>query len=1100
MSKFVITFLLLFSATFLAAQDNPKLQKAFDHHNAGELDEALALYSEVIDETPDAIAAVYNRGFIYYNKKDYSKAIPDMKKVLEAIPQQALAAAVIGDCYLNLLDFPAGKSYCKTAYELDSMNVYFTNNFGYALLLTGDAKKARYFTAKVARLFSNEEEYNNLVKGIAEYIDSTLNDASHKELASKELQFLKEEFGRVGPKTYEINSNRVQAHNLEYVQVKPAEAAPFYEKACRLAVDATLPDLIEYNYNNAVYTYEYVNDYKKSLEVSLFVYNSAKQKNLLSIVRKSASNLGKTYKELRDYEKSAQYLEEAVAIGKKLGNMHWVDFDLNELGQVYDFKGDVQKSVAVFNESLELKQKLGNKKDIPTTLNNLGSVYRKMGEFQKSIAAYEECIKLAQQGFSKDDLGLFKNGLGMTYADLGNFEKSLSLLQEALAFEEQQGNEENVNKRISNIGSLYSKMKEYGNALSWFKRSLELSKKLDDADAIGFAHHNVAASYSSLKQHDDAIENYKLAINSFKKINSVIGATLSELALIDVLVKLRQSPDIKEFLSRAEPIIRNENSKHYLIDFLEIKAGFFIRQARWSEVIVALEEAIEITETLRKNAKGEERKTYFGNMLHSYQVLGPVYIHSKVTGSAIKAFNVSELSRSKVLAERLSGNQSVAPPTVQTIQSQLNPNAALLNFFNGDFNMILQVGITKDKIEGFTTWTEDVTTQLVEKYQEEVNVALNNQRGMKLSKPKQDNIFSEKDQAMENLISYYRELLVSTGGAEAHGNLQKANEIGRALFDLLIKPYEPLLVGKDELIIIADGILNYLPFETLIDGNGKYLIEKYNVRYVQSATVLDLINKRNYPAERKPLLAFGGGVYDEVTYSTDMVDTEQELVQLEKATSGKIASRGSLRDSYALLGVAKWINLPGTLNEVQTLGKVVPGSIVISGADVSENKVKALSASGSLSQYKVIHFATHGLVVPAIPELSALVLSQFKAEQGGEDGYLRMQEIENLKLKADYVNLSACETGLGKIYGGEGVVGLTQSFLLAGANGLSVSLWQVADESTSQLMTGMYRLVQEQKITHAKALTEMKRKFIRGEFGELNKNPYFWAPFVYYGR
>jgi CHAT domain-containing protein len=159
-----------------------------------------------------------------------------------------------------------------------------------------------------------------------------------------------------------------------------------------------------------------------------------------------------------------------------------------------------------------------------------------------------------------------------------------------------------------------------------------------------------------------------------------------------------------------------------------------------------------------------------------------------------------------------------------------------------------------------------------------------------------------------------------------------------------------------------------------------------------------------------------------------------------------------------------------------------------------------MSQSGELAKYKVLHFATHGLVCQEMPELSALVLSQFKEEKDGEDGYLRMGEIAQLKLKADFVNLSACETGLGRIYNGEGVVGLTQAFLLAGANGLSVSLWQVADESTAKFMVELYKTAQTNGGNYAEAMTQVKRRFIKGEFGEKYKQPFYWAPFVYYGK
>jgi CHAT domain-containing protein len=108
-----------------------------------------------------------------------------------------------------------------------------------------------------------------------------------------------------------------------------------------------------------------------------------------------------------------------------------------------------------------------------------------------------------------------------------------------------------------------------------------------------------------------------------------------------------------------------------------------------------------------------------------------------------------------------------------------------------------------------------------------------------------------------------------------------------------------------------------------------------------------------------------------------------------------------------------------------------------------------------------------------------------------------MAEIANLDLNAEFVNLSACETGLGSLYSGEGVVGLTQAFLVAGAGGLSVSLWQVADESTMQFMIGLYKLVQDRGLSYHKAMSEMKRSFIKeGKFSR----PFFWAPFVYYGN
>ncbi len=182
-------------------------------------------------------------------------------------------------------------------------------------------------------------------------------------------------------------------------------------------------------------------------------------------------------------------------------------------------------------------------------------------------------------------------------------------------------------------------------------------------------------------------------------------------------------------------------------------------------------------------------------------------------------------------------------------------------------------------------------------------------------------------------------------------------------------------------------------------------------------------------------------------------------------------------------------------DEAEAILTVAPQSLGLKALDFQANR--RLAMSDELSQYRVIHFATHGLLDSKHPELSGLVLSLVDEAGRPQDGFLRLHEIYNLRLNADLVVLSACQTGLGKEVRGEGLIGLTRGFMYAGAPRVIASLWQVDDAATAELMKRFYRVMIQEKLPPAAALRAAQIAMMKKKHWQ---SPYYWGAFVLQGE
>ncbi len=795
------------------------------------------------------------------------------------------------------------------------------------------------------------------------------------------------------------------------------------------------------------------------------------------------NSIGATYSSLKQYDKAIEYYRKALAIAEELGSWRKKAFSamtLSHIGRVYDFWEQYDKAIENFRKALAIDDEIGNKEGISMNLNDIGSVYNSLGQYDKAIENYRKALAIKEENYRKEKIAITLSKIGLLYHSWDKYDKAIENFRKALAIAEELGIKGEIARVLNNIGMVYDLWGQYDKAIDNYRKALAISEELGRKGDIAKTFNNIGIVYKQWEQYDKAIEYYRKALA------------------------------INEELGRKEGIA-------IILDNIGI---YYFELKEYEKAEDNLNKSIEIKDKLRLTAEGAVRRDYLASQIGTYQNLISTYIKSN---KPALAFNTIELSSAKYLIEQMGERlkeKDIVFKGIKNYQKKLNYNTVIINYSNiNTWTGTAQIVVDKNNI--FTIEVKDDSLISNIKYKNVISNAVENLRGIKIKgKDKEEKVIEKGDDDFEKIINYYR-LLLSKSNLDSKEE-ETIQYIGKELYKFLFGSIEEQLKGKDELIIIPDGVLSFLPFETLIMPDGRYLIEKYHIKYTQSLTVSEIVAKRHYSENRKPLLAFGGAVYDELSYETDIVKSEKHLEYITNETLLSLNRGQDVRKAYASLELSEWKNLPSTLAEVKALQYLIKDSDIYTGKSVAEYLVKSLSDKGKLKNYKVLHFATHGLVVPEIPELSAIVLSLLKDENNNEDGYLTMKEIANLDINADFVNLSACETGLGKIYGGEGVVGLTQGFLVAGANGLSVSLWQVADESTMKFMIGVYKLVQEKVMSYDRAITEMKRAFISGavstekydrkrglilsETDLQNKkpndysNPFYWAPFVYYGK
>lgn len=809
-------------------------------------------------------------------------------------------------------------------------------------------------------------------------------------------------------------------------------------------------------------TLEILGDVSKALEHQQQALKLARARGPRIAEGNALSNIGKIYNDLADWPKALEYYSEALPVFKSLNLTQNEAITLNNIGIAYYESGEQQKALDYLQQSLPLLRSVKNRNAEAYTLLNIGRAYRRLGDFEKALASYSQAQAIQRETGNQAQAGETLDEIGATYAAVGQYEKALTHHRQALAIQRAIGNVRREALVLNNLGEAYNQLDQLEKAVAQFSPALATLRGIGD---LG----NAAISLEGIARAEQKSGNLTAArqhIEESLKLTETVRTRSASLLLrasyrasvekayefyIDVLMQQhRQSPS-QGYDAEALQAFERGRARSLVEQLSEARID--IRQGVDAALI---EKEADLTRVLNAKAQREmqlkARRGSIDEIAFLQQELSALEDEYQQVKAAIRKNS-----------PQYSALTQPQPLGLKDIQSQLDPGTVLLEYSLGAERSYLWA-VRPDSLKAF----ELPKREEIEKVAQQVNESLVARTIFKsLETPAQ------------------RKARIAASDAKFQ---EAAAELSRIILTPAMAEF-----GARRLVVVADGALQYVPFAALPTGsrNGyRPLILDHELVSLPSASAF-AVQRRNLE-NRKP-------APEAIAVLADPVFSIGDARFKAAAPAREGQEQYSTRIIEHLPGGGKGQlaipRLPFTRWEADQILAVAPAGSSLKALDFRANR--AIATSGELSRYRYVHFATHGYLDTARAGFSAIVLSLFDREGKPEDGFLREHDIYNLKLPAELVVLSACETGLGKAVTGEGIYGLTRAFMYAGARRLVVSLWNVNDKATAALMQRLYSGMLRTGKTPAAALRAAQIELLRHRDWQ---SPYYWAAFVMQGE
>lgn len=813
--------------------------------------------------------------------------------------------------------------------------------------------------------------------------------------------------------------------------------------------------------------------------------------------------LGYGYLSQQDPQAALPVLQRALPLAEAAGDLERQAHLISDIGSAQYFGGHPSEALDTYQKALALSRAVGDQEVTRSVESNLGALYHLKGQLQKAVDMYTRLIADSPPS----DQGKLHYNLGSVYLNLGEPEKALKnyeLSRQSFLRSGDRGQEVNA---LTGIGVAHQRMGDPQAAFAF----LEQARRGLAKPSWNILHNLGLARYTA-GNPTEALPLLEQALKIARESHTPEYEALTLLALGSVQRDLRKPDLAAAQLSQAISLGKSIDSPAIVAPALLQRAILRRDQGRLAAARQDAEQALEIVESTRQSIAGQQIRTSFFATRRSFY---DFYIHLLLDLDRARpgerygalALWASERSRGRGLLDLLTeGRIDVAqglPSDLRQREGDISDELARVQsaLRAGDLPAArareLQAGIerleerrqqldweirarnpryaeirypTPLKLEEIQRRVLDGDTALLE-------FALG-EKGSTLFVVTREGLSHfplPPAQAIAEQVRRLRPTLERESLRSRRDYLESAFQ----LYQVLLAPASRILAGKADLLIVPDGALYYVPFEALLTEppgdrgyrDLPYLLRRFSIAYVPSASVLAELRE---PRGEAPLA------------SREQVAAFAPFANAGGASTGQDTTRGISRDPSGNL----YAPLRASLREVSAIAGLYPGK-ALSFFDGRATKTE-LKTNPAVSGARRLHLATHAETDEVHPESSALVLRP----DGGSDGMLRVDEIFNLKLSADLAVLSACRTALGKEVTGEGLVGLTRAFFYAGVPSLVVSLWNVVDGPTPDLMLDFYRDLD--RLHHkARALREAKLAMIgHGTYS----HPAYWAPFILFGE